>query len=134
MLHTKQKKAVELLFRLPEHEVAEQVDVRLSTLRRWLGKREFADAMSARVREDRNSAERITSLSCAHAAARLYKVVAADPGDNTAKIDAKTLLDLLKGSGVLKESDEGENRNEAIDTIMSRNAARHGETYDPHRR
>ncbi|MDO8588969.1 MAG: hypothetical protein Q7T82_18235 [Armatimonadota bacterium] len=130
MLHHKQKKAVRLLCQVPEERVAAEVGVLVKTLRRWMGNREFAEALAAQIREGRDSAARICSQGYAHAAAKLHEVVAGETGAS-AKLDVKTLVDILKGGGILKDTSDAGNDNPGFDASLSQVAARNGETYDP---
>ena len=131
MLSAKQKKAVRLLFEMPEDRVAKEVGVRLSTLRRWMGRRDFVHAMDAWGREGHDAAVRISSQNSAHAAAKLQEIVTGKVDGASAKLDAKTLVDLLKGGGILKEAADTGSDSSSFDMIAAQIAARNGDTYDP---
>ena len=99
MLNATQKKAVRLLFELPEERVAETLGLRISTLRRWKGKAEFISAMQAISEETHQAASRITSRTLAHAAAQMFELVAVDAQGS--RPDPKIMVDLLKAGGAI---------------------------------
>jgi hypothetical protein len=124
MLHSRQKKAVRLLFEAPEDRVAEELGIRMDTLRRWKGMREFRSAMKAMSLETRESAVRIISRCLVHTAARIHEAVAGGPdGPHSLKLDAKVMVDLLKASGSPAASfSDGDDGNGLAD-VLARIAA-----------
>ncbi|MDO8684899.1 MAG: hypothetical protein Q7N50_15655 [Armatimonadota bacterium] len=119
MLNPKQRQAVRLLFEAPEEKVAEMLGVKLDTLRRWKGKREFIDAMQLAATETRQSATRILSNALAHAAERIHEMVAIGADTQPLKPDAKVMVDMLKASGMLEAvlNDTGES--ESLASILA---------------
>lgn len=108
-----------MLFEAPEEKVAEMLGVKLDTLRRWKGKREFIDAMQLAATETRQSATRILSNALAHAAERIHEMVAIGADTQPLKPDAKVMVDMLKASGMLEAvlNDTGES--ESLASILA---------------
>jgi len=124
MLHSKQRRAIRLLFELPE-----ELGIRLDTLRRWKRKKEFASAMETVSAGNRQAVCRILSRGLAHAAARVSGLVEVDADESqTGKLDSKMMVDMLKASGLLEkaagEADEGD---DPIAAMLDDVAARYGE-------
>jgi hypothetical protein len=92
-----QTEAVDLLFTLPPDEVARRLEIRLSTLRRWLKQPEFLQELRGRYTEKHEAAKRI-ALQASLAAAR-----AVESWVNTGedKGTAKAAVDLMKSGGLL---------------------------------
>ena len=103
-LTKRQKLAIENLFHKTEEEVAALVGVSMDIMRRWKSQPEFAAALCARAREIRNAAVRILSMSSLTAAEKLKALV--DAGGPGGKADPKTLLDILKASGLFDAAAE----------------------------
>lgn len=97
----KQLAAVELLMNHPEQVVAEMLGIRLSTLKRWILKPEFAEALREREREQNASARRIARQAVVNSATALCQAVS-----GSTKPDTKVLLDVLKVSGAFEEQEE----------------------------
>lgn len=116
MLNARQKKAIDLLFEMTDDSVAARLGIRPSTLRRWKGKRDFADALNYADRAARESTGRMARGIKTQAAARLREMVA---GSGTEKTDAKTLVDLLKTTGVFSTSEEGDANRQLLDFLHS---------------
>jgi hypothetical protein len=124
MLNGKQRKAVRLLFEMPEDAVAEELGVRPETLRAWKADSEFAAEMRARDREAKESAARIISNTVAHAAARIYGMVVVSADGGPAKLDVKALVDMLKGSGLLGAALKGNSDAERLENYIARIASK----------
>jgi len=127
MLHSKQRRAIRLLFELPEEKVAEELGIRLDTLRRWKAKKEFVSGVEAVSAGNRQAVCRILSRGLAHAAARVCGMVAVDADESpTGKLDSKIMVDMLKASGLLEaaagEADEGD----ALAAVLAEIATKHG--------
>lgn len=116
MLNKKQRKAVRLLYEMPDDRVAEELGVQMDTLRRWKGQKEFIEAMAAKARESQECIRRITADIVAHGAIRFRELLTSEDS----KVDPKILCDLVKASGALAtvaKSDEGA---QDLDAIMAR--------------
>jgi hypothetical protein len=99
MLTNVQQGAVKMLFRLTEDKAARRLRIRQETLREWMKDAEFAQALSARLDENRRAAVRILSEMCVDICMELAELIRSG-GDN-AKI--KIFIDVLKATGLLKE-------------------------------
>ena len=120
MLNAIQEKAVRLLMELPEARVAEELGIRLITLRRWKGKKEFAEALRTAGREARDSAARILCNTLAHAAARVHAQVALRADDERSpRPDLKVLVDMFKASGALTSALDGSAQSEDLDDVLA---------------
>jgi len=124
MLHSKQRKAIRLLFELPEEKVAEELEIRPGTLRRWKGKKEFASAVQAVSRDTRQAVCRILSRGLAHAASRVCGLVAVDADESqTGKLDAKMMVDFLKASGLLEAAASEGGEGDGLAAVLAEIAA-----------
>jgi hypothetical protein len=117
LLRNRQTKAVRLLFEMPDHKVAEELGIRVDTLRRWKRQKEFRAAMLARSRESQESAERIMSESLSHAASRARDLLASEV--DAKKPDLKVVIDLLKCSGILEKAGRSGSPKEDLHSIVS---------------
>ena len=111
MLSSKQKKAVRLMFRMPDDEVAAQVGVQPRTVGRWRGRPEFQTAVAAEDRAIRNAYSRIAATVALAAARNLFEVLSG------AK-DAKVALDILKAADAFEQREIAEP--EDIEEILRR--------------
>lgn len=91
MLTGKQKKAVRLMFRMSDEEVAAEVGVRPERIAEWCKNPEFRDALVAESKAIRATAARIASDTALAAAKMLNKLLSDGK-------DGKLLLDTLKAS------------------------------------
>jgi len=97
MLSTRQKQAVDLLFRVSPEEAAARLGVRAATVRRWLGQPGFQRALRERDRERSDALRRIAVEGALAAALVLADGVRSGQERST----SRTALDILKMSGVL---------------------------------
>ena len=116
MVKNRHATAVELLMSYPDHIVAEMLGVRLRTLTRWMGMREFRDALREREQSQSRALGRVARQAALRAASTLCQT--AGNGD-VSKTDPKILLDLLKISGAFEKSDESDSA-DALAEIINR--------------
>lgn len=112
--------AIELLLSHPDTTVAEMLQIRLATLRAWMKLDGFEDALRAREREQQSGARRIARQAVVKSAARLCQLAS-----DTEKADNKTLLDVLKVSGVFEA--EAEDPAAALAEVIRLTASEEGD-------
>jgi hypothetical protein len=96
------RRALDLLMSRQPHEVAEEMGVTLVTIERWMGSGEFRDALREREREQKRSLARLARQAAVRAAR-----VLCDSASESAKLDAKLLLEIVKASGAFaSEADD----------------------------
>lgn len=109
----KHQTAVDLLMSYPDSVVAEMMGVQLITLRRWMEREDFSDALRRREREQKSTLARIARQAAVNAASSLCQVAT-----DASKSDAKVLIEVLKLSGAFEE--EVEDPGEAIAEVIKR--------------
>jgi hypothetical protein len=119
MLSNRQRKAVRLLFEMPDDQVAEELGIQTRTLRRWKGQREFIEAVVGKGRESQESIRRIASNVVIHGATRLREALVMEDR----KADLKVLCDLVKSTGVLADILKSEEGGEELHVLLDRIAA-----------
>jgi hypothetical protein len=97
----------------PDTVVAEMLGLRLSTLRQWMRDEDFVDALREREREQAAGFKRLARQAAVNAASTLCQITA-----ESAKSDAKALLDILKASGAFEA--ESVDPGEALAEIIRR--------------
>lgn len=112
-MKSRHRMAVELMLTYPDTTVAEMLGVRLSTLRRWMNRREIADLMRERETEQKRQASRIARQAVLNAAAALSRAFEDSP-----RSDAKLLLDVLKCAGAFEA--EAEDPGTALAEVLRR--------------
>ena len=117
MLNSKQRKAVRLLFEMPHYKVAEELGIRAETLRRWKGRKEFKAAMSARLLESQQDAERIVSESLANAAAWMRELTVRNVQGK--RPDLKVVTDVLKSGGVFEKVGKSDSAIGGLDSVIA---------------
>jgi len=111
MLSWRQRKAIKLMFRKPDDEVAAEVGVRPEVIAQWRRKPEFREALAGEQRAIRAAAARMASAASLDAAKHLHELLA------DAK-DGKLSLDILKAIGAFEEGGDG--AEETLDDIIRR--------------
>ncbi len=110
MLSAKQKRAVRLMFRMTDEEVAGEIGVTQEAIDGWRKKPQFAAALAGEERQIRAAASRIAAGASLEAARRLHQML-----DGGAE---KSALDVLKASGAFQERVEG--AEDAIEALIAR--------------
>jgi len=110
-MKSKRYAALELLMSHPDCVVAEMLGIKLATLRDWMNRPDFAEALRRREQEQRASLRRISIQAAINAAASLCQAA----GEQS-KPDIKALLEMLKLSGAFDagSTDPGEALSEII--------------------
>lgn len=114
-MKSKYHAAIELLMCHPDCVVAEMLGIRLSTLRDWMNRPDFAEALRNREREQRASLRRISIQAAINAAASLCQAA----GEQS-RPDMKALLEMLKLSGAFES--ESSDPAEALSELIKRAA------------
>ncbi|MCE5314497.1 MAG: hypothetical protein ABFD49_08720 [Armatimonadota bacterium] len=96
-MKSKRRAAIELLMCHPDTVVAEMLGLRLSTLRQWMRQDDFTEALRRREREQSAESKRLARQAALNAASALCQITS-----ESAKSDAKALLDILKASGAFE--------------------------------
>ena len=115
--------AVELLMSYPDSVVAEMLGIKLRTLTRWSGMRDFAEALKERERRQRESLARIARQAALRAAASLCQATG-----EPSKADAKVLLEVLKASGAFEpeQADPADALAEVVGRVMNAEEEKNG--------
>lgn len=85
-----QRQAIDLLASHPVQEVAEILDVRTRTVRRWMKQPEFAEELRSRDKETIDSLVRIANFAAMHAATKFGEAA------SSGKLDPKISFETLK--------------------------------------
>jgi len=137
MLTEKKRKVLELLFEYMEADVLLKLSVSKNTLDSWANEPEFKNAMSDKVRNNRESAFCLLSKMYLDAVMEL-KAIIADKNDRNRY---KVIVDVLKASGLLKDGSvrgpvsnefkgSGESITEMIDRIMADDVDENGNAWE----
>jgi len=120
MLSKRQRKAIKLMFQMPDEEVAAEIGVPVEVIYKWRLKKEFKKSLADEERAIRAAAARITSEASLVAAKNLHNLLS-NGGDG------KLSLDTLKASGAFTERDD--EQGETLEDII-REVARGDENTD----
>ncbi|MCL6519080.1 MAG: hypothetical protein K6T99_04565 [Armatimonadetes bacterium] len=112
MLTAIQRRAIPLLFRLTDEEIAEKLRISKRMLDEWKRSPDFANAICDYVKENRRTALRLLSERYVEAARELESLIKSEDE----KIKYKAIIDLLKASNLLKDADVHEN--DSIEQIL----------------
>lgn len=93
-----------MLFRLTDEEIIEKLKINPKTLDEWKQDPEFAAAVFAYVKENRRTVVRLLSQRYVEAARELESLIKS----KDEKVKHKVVIDLLKSSGLLKDTEGDE--------------------------
>lgn len=103
MLSNNQATAVELLFEHADAEVAAKLKIKRETLESWMQDPEFQQAVQDRLKKNRQATVRLLSRVYLNACREIDALIRSDD-----KTKHKVMVDILKASGLLKETPDEE--------------------------
>ena len=121
MLSDRKQRAVDLLFECTEAEVAAKLRISRQMLREWLKELEFQQAIGEEIRSIRQAAVRKLSRLYLDACREINEIIHEKEDKNRHKV----IVDILKVSGLLKESTEEDAAGglDSIETLVAKLAA-----------